>query len=131
MAQEHVEIVRGIYEGTVNFLPLLDPGVQWINPSHAIEPGTREGVDEVVDAFQKGAESFESARFEVREMFDGGETIVASLTAYATARGSEVEVSQPEFHSWTFRDGKIISFEWGRDLVGALEAAGISSPPGA
>jgi hypothetical protein len=33
-------------------------------------------------------------------------------------------VLQDEVHTWTLRDGKIVSFEWGRDLASALAAAG-------
>jgi hypothetical protein len=35
-------------------------------------------------------------------------------------------VTQEEAHTWTFRDGKVISFEWGRDLPAVLKAVGLS-----
>jgi hypothetical protein len=34
-------------------------------------------------------------------------------------------VVQEEAHTWTLRDGKIVRFEWGRDLRTALEATGL------
>ncbi len=30
------------------------------------------------------------------------------------------------FHTWTFAEGKIVSFEWGRDLGQALKAVGLA-----
>jgi ketosteroid isomerase-like protein len=123
MARENAEIVRAIYEEGLNFIPLLDPDVKWINPPYAVEPGTREGREEVIAAFSKAAEGFESSRYELQELFERGETVVAALTAFATVRGSEVEVRQEEAHSYTFRLGKIVRFEWGHDLTAVLEAA--------
>jgi ketosteroid isomerase-like protein len=126
MSRQNLEIVRAIYEEGLDAIPLLDPDVKWINPPEAIEPGTREGREEVIRAFTKGSEAFESSRFELNELFDRGATVVAALTAFATARGSDVEVRQAEVHSYTFRAGKIVRFEWGRDLAAALEAARLS-----
>jgi hypothetical protein len=51
--------------------------------------------------------------------------VVAALTFYAGARGTEIAIVQKEAHTWTLRDGRIARFEWGRDLGTALEAAGL------
>jgi ketosteroid isomerase-like protein len=47
MSQENVEVVRRAYAVFDNdldrLLVLLDPAVEWISPSDAIEPGVRYG----------------------------------------------------------------------------------------
>ena len=62
----------------------------------------------------------------IRELVDGGDTVVADLSFYAHGRGSESEAVQDEVHTWTLRDGRIARFEWGRDRGEALKAAGLS-----
>jgi ketosteroid isomerase-like protein len=52
--------------------------------------------------------------------------VVAAVSSFVRSRGSEVDVVQEEAHIWTFRDGKIVRFEWGRDLGAALATAGLS-----
>ena len=61
----------------------------------------------------------------MRELFDAGDTVVAAVTFHARGRDSGAELTQDEAHTWVFRDGKVVSFEWGRDLAAALDAAGL------
>jgi uncharacterized protein len=123
----NVDVVRGIYDGSdpEALTERVDPGIEYVNPPEAVEPGTRQGFDEVVAAMQSTADSFDSVRHEVRQVFDGGDVVVASVVFLTRGRGSDAEIAQDEAHTWTFRDGKIVRFEWGRDLDAALEAAGI------
>jgi ketosteroid isomerase-like protein len=131
VAQENVETVRRIYdEGLLDdperLLPLMDPDIEYVNPSEAVEPGTRRGIAEMARAAGSIQAGFEHARHELREIVGTGDVIVASVAFVTRGRGSASEVVQEEAHTWTFRDGKIVRFEWGRDLSAALEAAGIS-----
>jgi ketosteroid isomerase-like protein len=127
---ENVEIVRHIYDGglidrAVEALrPLLAPDVEYVNPADAIEPGTRKGIDAVMGAFG-AVGAFETATSEARELFPAGDSVVAAVTFRARSRGSDVELTQEEAHTWTFRGGKVARFEWSRDLAAALEAAGV------
>jgi ketosteroid isomerase-like protein len=68
---------------------------------------------------------FESRRHEVHELFDCGDAVVAAVSFSTRVRGSREELVQEEAHTWTFRDGRIVRFEWGRDLQAALEAVGL------
>ena len=131
MSRENVEVVRQIYNGGLidraveDMRPLLAPDVEYVNPADAIEPGTRRGIDEVMVAF--GATSaFETATSELRELFAAGHSVVAEVRFRARSRGSDVELTQEEAHTWTFRNGKVTRFEWSRDLAAALEAVGLS-----
>ena len=105
--------------------PLLSADVEFVNPADAIEPGTRRGIDEVMVAFA-AVSAFESATSELRELFAAGDSVVAEVTFRARSRGSDIELTQQEAHTWTFREGKVTRFEWCRDLDAALEAVGLS-----
>jgi len=50
MSQENVEIVRRIYASwapgsSPTESKLLHPDIEWVNPSYALEPGTRTGIE--------------------------------------------------------------------------------------
>ncbi|MGE5746977.1 MAG: nuclear transport factor 2 family protein [Solirubrobacterales bacterium] len=134
MSQENVEIVRRIYtEGLIDRDPkrLLDhfatPDIEYVDPPEAVDPGIRRGRTEVMLALRRARQSFPSYRHELHELFDLGDAVVAAVCFHATARrGSKSEIIQEEeAHTWTLRDGKVVRFEWGRDLETALEAAGL------
>ena len=115
----------GLMDGDPSALwSLADPEIELVNPPEAIEGGVRRG-NEVAQAWVSMQESFDSTRHELREVFDGGDVVVAAIDFCTRSRGSQAEVRQFEAHTWTFRGGKILRFEWGRDLEAALAAAGI------
>lgn len=130
MSAENVRLVRRIYdEGLIDrdpewLLELATADVEYVNPSYAIEPGIRRGPAAVVGAMRGFAEVWEESRHELHELFDCGETVVASVTWHTRGRGSDREITQQEAQSWTLRDGRIARFEWGLDLGRALDAAG-------
>jgi len=130
MAHENEEIVRRVYaEGLIDrdveaIRPLLAADVEFVNPADAIEPGTRKGIDAVMAAFD-AVDAIGTATSELRELFAAGDYVVAAVTFRARSRASDVELTQDEAHTWTFREGKVTRFEWGRDLVSALEAVGL------
>ena len=132
MSHENVDTVRTIYErGAIDrqvevMRGVLHRDAVWINPPDAVEPGTRHGADEVVAALENLAVSFETTEHMLQDVFDAGDVVVASVTFHARGRDSGAELTQDEAHTWAFRDGKVISFEWGRDLHAALEAVGMS-----
>ena len=129
MSEENVEIVQRIYnDGLIDRDPkrlvdeLAAPEIEYVNPPEAADPGIRRGRAEVNLAFRRARQSFPAYRHELRELFDHGDTVVASVNRHA-GRASNSEV-QEEAHTWTFRDGKLSRFERGPDLETALEAAG-------
>ena len=132
MSQESVEVVRRIYENRLidanpaQILALSGPEFEYVNPPEAVEPGVRRGLAAAGRALQNASQGWDSSRYELHKIFDGGDTVVASVSFFARSRGSEREVVQEEAHTWTFRNHRIVRFEWGRDLDAALEAAGLS-----
>jgi ketosteroid isomerase-like protein len=131
MSQRNAETVRRLYEtGAIDGRPdvlreVLAPEAVWVNPPEAVDPGTRHGAAEVVAAVENLTHSFDVVEHRLNEVFDAGDAVVAFVTFRARGRDSGAELTQDEAHTWTFRDGKVISFEWCRDLRGALEAVGL------
>lgn len=132
MSQENVETVRRLYadgalDGNAQALrALLDPEAVYVNPPDAVDAGIRRGADALLTAIQNLERSFETTEHAVGELFDAGDVVVALVTFQARGRDSGAQLTQQEAHTWTFRDGLIVSFEWGRDLPAALEAVGLS-----
>jgi ketosteroid isomerase-like protein len=130
--KQNVEIVRRIYsDGLFDRDPdriaheFATPDIKYINPPEAVEPGIRHGRAQFAHALRSAFELFESHHHEVHELFDCGEAVVAAVRMCAHARGGGPELVQEEAHTWTFRDGRIVRFEWGRDLRAALDAVGL------
>ncbi|HKP90740.1 MAG TPA: nuclear transport factor 2 family protein [Thermoleophilaceae bacterium] len=136
MSEANVELVRRIYrDGLIDrdpdeLLALSTADVEYVNPPEAVDPGTRRGAAEFRAALQNLSSHFASQRNELRELFDFGDRVVASVVFHARNRGSETEISQEEAHTWTLSDGRVARFEWGRDLGAALEAAEGRLPTG-
>jgi ketosteroid isomerase-like protein len=130
MSQENVEIVRRIYgEGLIDRDPkrfvndFAAPDIEYVNPPEAADPGIRRGRAEVMLALRRARQSSASYRHELHELFDLGDAVVAAVSRHAgPASSSEI---QEEAHTWTFREGKLVRFERGRNLEAALEAAGM------
>jgi ketosteroid isomerase-like protein len=99
-----------------------------VDPPDDSDPGSWHGRTAVMLAMRRARQSFSEYRHELHELFDAGDTVVAAVSFHATTRGrnQREEIQKEEAHVWTFRDGKIVRFENGRDLKEALEAAGLS-----
>jgi ketosteroid isomerase-like protein len=129
--ESNLEIVRRIYDDDLfdvhheQLLALSSADVEYVNPPEAVEPGTRRGKDEVVQALRNISAHFDQSRHELRELYDAGDSVVALIDFCTCGRGSKVELVQQEAHTWTFHEGLIVRHEWGRDLGAALEAVGL------
>ena len=129
MSRENVDLVQRIYDhglldgDPARLLDLMGPDVEYVNPKEAVDPGTRRGRDEVAKALTALGE-FDWTSNDLHELFDAGDSVVAQVTFRARSQRSEHQLAQDEAHTWTVRDGRIVRFEWGRDLTAALEAVG-------
>jgi len=132
----HVEFVCRIYEDDLldgdveQLLARCHPDVELVNPDEAVEAGARRGRDVLRALAATAWESFAWHDHVLQRLYAGDDTVVAAVTFRARGAGSGVEVEQDEVHSWTFRDGDIVRFEWGRDPAAALAAAGLSEESG-
>jgi ketosteroid isomerase-like protein len=104
-------------------MELATADVEYVNPPYAVEPGVRRGRVEVEQAMRRFAEVWDTARHELRDLYDCGDVVVVDVDWHVRGRGSDRELVNKEAHTWTLRDGKVSKFEWGQDLATALEAA--------
>ena len=130
MSQENVEIVRHAYAvvdtDLDRLLALLDPAVEWISPSDAIEPGVRHGHQGVRDAFAATAMAWDDATHAAEDFLGADNRVLVTVTFRGHGRGSGMQAERREFHVWTLRNGAAVRFQWFYQWDQALEAAGLS-----
>jgi ketosteroid isomerase-like protein len=130
MSQENVEIIRSIYanrllDHVAGHESLAEVLIEYVNPADAVDPGVRRGSREVKRALTNLADSFDQRENRLKRIFDGGDTVVAEVVFHGRGAKSGAEVAHQEAHTWTFREGRPVRFEWGRDLAAALKVVGL------
>ena len=132
MSQENVEIVRRAYEAMNNrefprTSEFLDPDVEIDLSRNILNPDVYRGYagfERLVGVIEDVWDDF---RFELQELIEAGDRVVAHVTVSGKGRGSGVEAEMHVFNIWTLRQGKVIRLEGGyRERAEALEAAGRS-----
>ncbi len=137
MSQQNVdrmmEGLRAMERGDLDaIVAMADPEVEFINPEHALEPGTRHGHDGLRAGLGAMLEVFEDLRFEPERVVENGDHVVAFGNFWARGRGSGMEVGPTTFAVLaTLRDGKMVRYEWFIEAEEALRAAGIPPDAGA
>jgi ketosteroid isomerase-like protein len=131
MSQENVEVVRRFYQAWASKeLPgpaeLMDPEIEYVNPSGAVEPGTRRGPTAFSRAVKAVFDTWETWQVEPERFEAVGDQVAVVLRYRARGRGSGVEVEGRESALWTFRDGKVLRYAWFHEPADALEAAGLA-----
>lgn len=84
--------------------------------------GVSEGKAAVQEWFGRLAQSIEFQVFEPREFIAQGERVVAFVYTEIVTRHNGRKAINPEAHSWTFRDGKVVKFQVYHDTA-VIEAA--------
>ena len=132
MSQENVERLRAALEsynqeGPEAIISLLDPDVEWIADRSDMGRVTYRGRDGVRKSFEELYEGFDKLGFDVKELIDAGDHIIALGWMTARGRSTGVEAKLPLAVVFTAgRDGKLIRYESFRNRQEALEAVGLS-----
>jgi ketosteroid isomerase-like protein len=125
MSQENVRVVEAIYDAWANRRlgeEFMADDIRYVNPPDALEPGIREGSESFNNVF----EVYSHIRFEIdRILAAGSEQVVMVGTMRGRARLTGLEMTRPNSHVWTIRDGKAVSMQWFHTASEALEAAGL------
>jgi ketosteroid isomerase-like protein len=131
MSQENVEVVTRLYEAWqrdgFGVVPeLMDPDIEWVNPSYAVEPGTRHGYA----GFAAAASSFTSVYHESRvkdaTFYDAGDRIAVKASIASRSMGSKFPIDALRGYVFDLRGGKVTRFAWFNDPAEALEAVGLT-----
>jgi ketosteroid isomerase-like protein len=124
MSQENVEVIRSIYRawsGNESARDLIDPGLEYVNPSYAVESGTRHDRG----ALREIRKVYPDFRVEPERFVDGGEDVVVIGIARGTS-ASGLEAQWRQGYVWTVRDGRAVRFRWFNDPKEALAAVGLT-----
>jgi ketosteroid isomerase-like protein len=132
MSQENVEVVRRAYEAMNNrefsrTSEFLHPDVELDLSRNILNPDIYRGYDGFERLVSVVEDVWDDFRFELHDLVDAGDQVVAEIAVAGTGRGSGVEAEMRIFNVWTLRRGKVIRFAGGyRQRAEALEAAGLS-----
>jgi uncharacterized protein len=131
MSQENVEVVRAIYGayevgdyGAV--FERMHEDIEWFGPPDVSTSGFSRGHEGVRRSMATWVGTWEDLHFELRELIDCGDQILAAGWQRGRGKGSGVEVSEEIFSVWTVRTGKVVRQRMFRERVQALEAVGLS-----
>jgi ketosteroid isomerase-like protein len=131
MSTENVELVRRVLEESRSdptaLWEILDDEVVW-------EVGTLEipdisatnwrGPAGVREFFRRWVEPFAEWDYEVGELLDAGDSVIAHIHQWGRGRGSGVMVESRFWQVWTLREGRIVRATHHGERAGALAAAG-------
>jgi ketosteroid isomerase-like protein len=123
VSQPNVELVRSIYSlwsTNESARHLIDPDLEYVNPSYAVESGIRRSRGTLGNI----RDVYPDFRVEPERFVDAGEDVVVIGIARGTS-ASGLEAQWRQGYVWTVRDGKAIRFRWFNDPKEALEAAGL------
>jgi ketosteroid isomerase-like protein len=124
MSEQNVELVRSIYSAWSNDESageLIDAELEYVNPSYAVESGTRLGRDTLA----KILEVYPDFHVEPERFIDAGEDVAVIGIARGTS-ASGLEAKWRQGYVWTIRDGRAVSFRWFNDPREALAYVGLA-----
>jgi ketosteroid isomerase-like protein len=127
MSEENVELVRRIHDAWAreeSVREFLADDMEYVNPSYAVEPGTRVGPK----TFGTVRETYPDFQIRIDRYVDAGGGDVVVLGRYTASGGaSGVSLEGEHGYVWTIRDGLAVRFRWFQSHREALEAAGVSN----
>ena len=131
MSQENVELVRGAFhvlavEGVDASLAFFSPECVWYTTDRWVDGSAYHGHDGIRKLDTAFAENFDDWRFEVRDLRDAGDQVVALTEMVGRIRGSTSSVSQQVgFVISDFRGGTMGTIRAFGTWADALNAAGM------
>jgi ketosteroid isomerase-like protein len=133
VSRENLEIVRRVCDAFAagdldSVLSLVSPEIEW-DFSHAdtwLEDQVYRGYEGITEFFGKWTGEWEDYRFELEEVIDAGDRVVAVVRDEGRGRSSGVKLERRHAEVWTIRDGRVIRIEPFDRKGEALEAVGLS-----
>ena len=132
MSQQNVEIVRALYQRWSKgdfeaVFARMHPEIEWLGPPDVSDSGPERGHEGVRRSLATWIGAWDDYRFELRELVDCGDEVLAEGWQTGRGRASGVEVSEEIFSVWTLRAGQVIRQRMFRERAQAREAAGLPS----
>jgi ketosteroid isomerase-like protein len=131
MSQENVETMRTVIDAFnrregAEFGAFLAPDAEIVPIRAAVEGTTYHGRNAAVEYCGAVEQSWEGLRWEVEDVRDGENWVLALGRIRGRGRGSGVEIDAHGGWLANFRDGLITRFQTFSERDHALEAAGLS-----
>ena len=133
MSSENVELVRTAMqafnrEGIDAIAPGIHPDFETTTPSSmALEPDTYRGMEGIHRWMDAWGDTMDEVRFEVDELIDAGERVVAVCRLVTRSATTGIELEQGVAMVWTLRDGLAVRLDPYATRDEALRAAGIAA----
>ena len=128
MSQENVELVRAVIGNLNALVEVFDDEIVWDTRSHApldLE-GVYHGPEAVTTLFKSWVGAWTEYRFEVEEIIDVGDSVVAVVSEAGRGIGSGAPWEQHYCVVYTFQNRRIVRGGSYKTKAEALEAAGLS-----
>jgi ketosteroid isomerase-like protein len=134
MPSENVEIVRSVIEAQAErdlhtIFSQYDPAIEWdvtrTGGSIAGVGPIPKGHDGVRSWFRGWQEPFEDVEYEIEELLEAGEDVVAVVRQSGRGRSSGAITVMMLYGVWTIRHRRVTRVVWFPDRSAALAAAGI------
>ena len=137
MSQQNLELVRRVL-GEAQHNPaalwdVLDDEVLWELRDLDLPdagPAQWHGPAGVKEFFRRWTGPFDEWGYEVSEMIDAGDSVVAHIHQWGRGKGSGAKVESQFWLVWTIRDGRIVRGAHYPGRVEALEAVGVRQAGG-
>jgi ketosteroid isomerase-like protein len=131
MSQENVETVGHIYAAWSlgdfdTGLQAIHPDVEWYDPPEQPGPTRRQGHAGAEESIFSWVEAWDDYRYELRELVDAGDKVLAWGRQSGRGKDSRIEVSADLFHVWKMRNGKAVEVWTFNNRDEALRAVGLS-----
>ena len=114
LAQRNPEALRGA----------LDDAVEWEVPFFP-DAARLHGPGSVMDFFRSLVGTFDDWGYEVGEVIDAGDSVIAHIHQWGRGKGSGATVDQHFWQIWTVRDTKVVRVTHRLEMPEALEAVGL------
>lgn len=126
MSQENQELVRWLWAFENDrdvFRDTLHSQIEWspFEENHTMS----HGLQSAMRLRDQWLDTWGDHRFDIEEIIEQGDEVVASVHITARGRASGVEVDVRLYGHFTVRDGKIAYLYEHEDRTEALEAAGL------
>src|SRR5512132_1402070 len=120
MSQENVEIVRGIYDAVARRddatpFEFYAEDIVWdmsnLRRAALYKKPVYHGHEGVRESWRESLAAFGQVDFEVEELIDAGDQVLAAIREREVGRASGVPVEASHLAVWTLADGKVIRLQ--------------------
>lgn len=140
MSRENVEFVQALFAGVAGVdkqallaaLPELitqtcDPEIEWIEDPGRADGRIGRGHAGVQESWERWLDGFDEYSFELEEVRDCGDDVLAVGREHARGAASGAAVSSRTYAVLSFRDGKLFRYREFLDEQAARQAAGLQA----